>query len=173
MYSYTSQVGAPTVPSPAHQPRPPPQPKDCTLQHRPPQPLSAEQGIHEVTHSKCHITEVCGGRVDVAFFRGQFAVRFLHGRIHCWINSPPRLGRGPIQSRPRARSLRAVLKRKKQEGFGTPTETNVHRDALCFMVMGPSLLLYFKGWPLVAVGGWRLVVGSPWGPSLTKKNLGS
>ena len=30
----------------------------------------------------------------------------------------------------------------------TPTETSVHGDALCFMVMGPSLL------QKLAVGGW-------------------
>ena len=42
-----------------------------------------------------------------------------------------------------------------------PTETNVHGDALCFMIMGPSLLqrLVVGGWwPLAAVRGWRFVV---------------
>ena len=84
---------------------------------------------------------------------------------------------------------------KKEIGFITPTETNVHGDARCFMVMGPFLLqrlavggswqLVVGGWwrlavgcwwRLVAVGGgwwrlavgggWRLVVGGPWGLSL-------
>ena len=52
-------------------------------------------------------------------------------------------------------------------GCVLPTETNVHGDALCFMVMGPSLLqrLAVGGWWL-AVGGWRLAVGGPWGVSL-------
>ena len=41
-----------------------------------------------------------------------------------------------------------------------PTATNVHGDAICFMVMGPSLLQRFAvcRLPLVLVGGWRLVV---------------
>ena len=45
--------------------------------------------------------------------------------------------------------------------FVTPTGTNVHGGALCFMVMGPSLLqrLAVGGWWMVAVGGWRLAVG--------------
>ena len=33
-------------------------------------------------------------------------------------------------------------------GFVQPTETNVHGDALCFMVMGPSR--------------WRVAVGDGW-----------
>ena len=51
------------------------------------------------------------------------------------------------------------------EAFVTPTPTNDHRDALCFLVMGPSLLqrLAVGGWQrLAAVGGWRLVVGGGW-----------
>ena len=72
--------------------------------------------------------------------------------------------------------------KKKRKGFVTLTEMNVHRDALCFMAMGPSVLqrLAVGGWwRLVAVGGgWWLAVSSPWGlslraVSLTKKNLGS
>ena len=56
---------------------------------------------------------------------------------------------------------RAVLKggkKRKRKGFVTPTKTNVHGDALCFMV-----ILFFKGWRL-AVGGWWLVavVGGWW-----------
>ena len=58
--------------------------------------------------------------------------------------------------------------------FVTPTEKNAHGDALCFMVMGPSLLqklavggswwLAVGGWWRLVVGGWRrLVVGSWWG----------
>ena len=53
--------------------------------------------------------------------------------------------------------------RKKGRGFVLPTETNVHGDALCFVVMGPSVV------QRLAVGGWqrlRLVVGGPWGLSL-------
>ena len=64
-------------------------------------------------------------------------------------------------------SRRAVLKgkKKKRKGLETPTATNVHGDALCFMVMGPFVLqrstvggwrrLVVCGWRLVAVGGWR------------------
>ena len=51
--------------------------------------------------------------------------------------------------------------RGRKKTFVTPTETNVHRNALCFMVMGPSLLqrLAVGGWWRLAVGGgWRLVV---------------
>ena len=49
-------------------------------------------------------------------------------------------------------------------GFLTPTETNIHRDALYFLVMGPSLLQKLAGgWWLVTVGGWRLVAGGWWG----------
>ena len=81
----------------------------------------------------------------------------------------------------------------KRKRFITPTETNVHGDALCFMVMGPSLLqrLAVGGWRLAAVGGWwelavgggwwRLAVSGRWSlgtvlqgcPSHKKKNLGS
>ena len=56
--------------------------------------------------------------------------------------------------------LKAVLKGK-MKTFVTPTETHVHGDALCFLVMGPSLLqrLVVGGWWQLAVGGgWRLVV---------------
>ena len=42
--------------------------------------------------------------------------------------------------------------KKKRKGFVMPTETNVHRDVLCFMVVGHSL---FRR---LAVGGWRLVL---------------
>ena len=58
----------------------------------------------------------------------------------------------------------AVLKGKNRT-FLTPAETMVHGDALCFMVMGPSLLqrLVVGGWwPLVVGGRWRLVVGGWW-----------
>ena len=45
-----------------------------------------------------------------------------------------------------------------------PTETNVHGDALCFMVMGPSLLqrLAVGGWRLVGIGGWLLMAVGRW-----------
>ena len=44
------------------------------------------------------------------------------------------------------------------KAFVTPTETNIHGDALCVMVMWPSRRLAVGGWRL-AVGGWRLAVG--------------
>ena len=48
-------------------------------------------------------------------------------------------------------------KRTKRKRFVTPTETNVHRNALRFVVMGASLLHN------VAVGGWQLAVsGCRW-----------
>ena len=68
---------------------------------------------------------------------------------------------------------RAVLKRGGR-GFGTPTETNVHGEALCFMgktwerhktteiVLNIEQWLAAVGgwrWRLVLVGGWRLAVG--------------
>ena len=52
-----------------------------------------------------------------------------------------------------------------RKGFVTPTETNVHGDALCFMVIGPSLIqrLAVGGWRLATVGGgWCLAVAGCW-----------
>ena len=44
--------------------------------------------------------------------------------------------------------------------FVTPTQTNVHEDALCFLSWD---LLYFKDWRLAVGGGWqRLAVGGWW-----------
>ena len=45
--------------------------------------------------------------------------------------------------------------------FVTPTETKVHGDALCFMVMTGARhktteTVLANGWRLAAVGGWRL-----------------
>ena len=79
--------------------------------------------------------------------------------------------------------------KKIKKGFATPTETNVHEEALCFMVKtwathNTTETVLNNGWQLVAVGswrqlvavgvrrlvavgGWRLVaVGGPWGLSL-------
>ena len=62
---------------------------------------------------------------------------------------------------------RAVLKEKKG-GFVTPTETNVHGDALRFMGKTwarhkTTETVLNNGWPLAAVGGWRrLAVGGWW-----------
>ena len=71
--------------------------------------------------------------------------------------------------------LRAVVKEK--EGFVTPTETNLHGDALCFVVKiwarhktTEASLNNGCDWWLVAVdggwlavaGGWRLAVGGWW-----------
>ena len=65
-----------------------------------------------------------------------------------------------------------------EKSFVTPTQTNVHRDALCFMVK--TWATHKKQW--LAVGGWRLAVsgcelvvggwwsfavGRPWGLSLS------
>ena len=70
------------------------------------------------------------------------------------------------------------LKGGKRTGFVTPTETNLHGDALCFMVktwarQKTTEALLNSGWRLrrlVVGGGWRLVVprGCPEGLSLTK-----
>ena len=62
-------------------------------------------------------------------------------------------------------------KKKKKKGFVTPTETNLHGDALCFMgktwarhktteapLSNGSWLVAVGGWRLLAVGGGRLVV---------------
>ena len=57
---------------------------------------------------------------------------------------------------------------KKRKGFVTPTETNVHGDALCFMAETwaghrTTESVFNNGWRLVAVGGWwRLAVGGGW-----------
>ena len=67
----------------------------------------------------------------------------------------PRRGRRCSPQGPPGLSLRGTTRT-----FLTPTETNVHGDALCFMIMGPPLLQRVAvggGWRL-AVGGWRLVV---------------
>ena len=57
------------------------------------------------------------------------------------------------------------LRGGKEKTFVTPTERNVHGDALCCLVMGLSLLerLAVGGWRLVVVSGWQLVVvGGGW-----------
>ena len=52
--------------------------------------------------------------------------------------------------------------------FVTPTETNVHTDALCFMVKTwarhkTTETVLNNGWQLAVGGGWRLVaVGGTW-----------
>ena len=73
---------------------------------------------------------------------------------------------------------RAVLKGEKEGGVVTPTERNVHGDALCFMVPKRNKTTQTalnNVWRLAAVGGWRLVAvgggcrlagGGPWGLSL-------
>ena len=48
-----------------------------------------------------------------------------------------------------------------------PIETNIHTDALCFMVKTRARhktteTVLHNGWRLVAVGGWGLVVGGGW-----------
>ena len=59
--------------------------------------------------------------------------------------------------------FRPGLSLREKEGFITPTETKVHEDALCFLVLGPSLLYMLAvggGWRRLVVvgGGWRLAV---------------
>ena len=50
-----------------------------------------------------------------------------------------------------------------------PTETNIHGDALCFMV---KTWARHKTTETVLNNGGRLAVGGPWGLSLIKKNWG-
>ena len=69
------------------------------------------------------------------------------------------------------RRSRAVLMEKGGAVSVTPTETNVHGDALCFMVktwarQKTTEALLNNGWRLAAVGGWRLAGGGPSGLSL-------
>ena len=50
------------------------------------------------------------------------------------------------------------------KNIATPTETSVHRDALCFLVKTwarhkTTEALLNNDWRLAAVGGWRLAVG--------------
>ena len=57
------------------------------------------------------------------------------------------------------------MEKRKERGFLTPTEPDVHGDALCLIVMGPFLRqrLAVGGWRLAAVAGWRqLAVGGWW-----------
>ena len=57
------------------------------------------------------------------------------------------------------------LRGRKKRGSVTPTETNAHRDALCFMdetwVRHKTLENSTKKW-LAVGGGWRLAVGGWW-----------
>ena len=71
-------------------------------------------------------------------------------------------------------AIRAVL--KGGGGFVTPTEMNIHGDALCFMFntwtrhkTAETVLAVGSGWRLAvggccrsAVGSWRLAVGGWW-----------
>ena len=66
----------------------------------------------------------------------------------------------------------SLTKNKKRKRFITPTETNVHGDALCFMAKTHDHRNGIEQW-LAVGGGWRLAVGGPWRLSLTKKNWGS
>ena len=60
------------------------------------------------------------------------------------------------------------LREKGRAGFVTPTEANVHGDALCFMgrtwaTHKTTETVLNIGWRLAAVGGWRrLAVGGWW-----------
>ena len=94
----------------------------------------------------------------------------IRPRLPCVAPLPP--PQGPSPAPPSAAGLSS---RGNKKHFVTPTETKVHGGALCFVVMGPSLLrrLAVGGWRLAvgggwwrlaAVGRWRLVV--PWGLSL-------
>ena len=110
---------------------------------------------------------------------------------HAWGMSGASTGhvRGMRSTYTGLRRSRATLKGEKK-GFVMPTETNVHGDALCFMVKtwattetalnngwrltapggwrlrlaagGGWRLVAVGGWWLVAVGGWWLAVGGPW-----------
>ena len=55
----------------------------------------------------------------------------------------------------------AVLKGE-IKGFPTPTETNLHGDALCFMVETWTRQKTTEALVLVVGGGWRLAVGGWW-----------
>ena len=61
-----------------------------------------------------------------------------------------------------------VLKGDNKKASGTPTETNFHGDALCFMAKTHDHRNGIEQW-LAVGGGWRLAVGGPWRLSLTKK----
>ena len=73
----------------------------------------------------------------------------------------------PEKSQRQARSWTGLSFRRRQ-AFVTPTETNVHGDALCFMVNKwarhkTTETVLNNGWRLVAVGGWwRLVAVGGW-----------
>ena len=59
------------------------------------------------------------------------------------------------------------MKKKKKRVFVTPTETNVHGDALCFMVKAwarhkTTETVLNNGWRLVVGRRWRLAVGGSW-----------
>ena len=110
------------------------------------------------------------------------------GALH-WPSADPPFAppQGPLQSGKRGllRSLRkprptegggggrggsGVLgskNKRKENGFGTPTETNVHGDALCCVVKTRARhkateTVLNNGWRLAAVGRWRLVAVGGW-----------
>ena len=66
-------------------------------------------------------------------------------------------------------AISGVLKSKKKQkrAFVAPTEANVYRDALCFMVKTwarykTTVTGLNNGWWLAVVDNWQLVVGGGW-----------
>ena len=75
---------------------------------------------------------------------------------------PPRNRTFPLQLRQGCPS-----EEKEKKAFAMPTETKVHRDALCSVVkMGKtkrrSSRMVGGWWRLAVGGGWRLAVGGGW-----------
>ena len=75
----------------------------------------------------------------------------------------------------REQVTRAVVKGGNKERARNANRTDVHGDALCYVVktwarQKTTEALLNNGWRLAAVGGWRLAVGGPWGLSLPEKN---
>ena len=64
----------------------------------------------------------------------------------------------------RGRSQGCLEGEKRKKEKVTPTETNLHGDALCFMVIGRPLLrrLAVGGWRRLVVGGWWLAGIGGW-----------
>ena len=75
---------------------------------------------------------------------------------------PKNGGKSPCPSPPQQEGLSSRgEKGKKSKGFVTPTETNFHWDALCFMVKtwghNTTETVLKDGWRLAAVGVWRRI----------------
>ena len=123
---------------------------------------AATCGPHETRQTDGRTDSQTGGPMDVAIDR--LTDERTDRRTDACVKEPVRAKRGV-----------GGLSSTGKNPFITPTETNVHEDALCIMVKGPSPLQKLRlavgggwwsaggWWRLAAFGSWRLVaVGGGW-----------